>query len=259
MAILADAVHDLGDSLSLGLSWFLENYSKKEADQKFSFGYARFSLLGALINSMILIGGSLLILSHSIPRILEPESVNPTGMLYFAIGGILVNGLAALKLMSGKSINEEVVSWHLVEDILGWVGVLIVSIVLIFKEIPILDPLLSILISSYILYNIIGRLKSILTLFLQGVPENISISKIENLIIKETVAKSVHHTHIWSLEGKKNLLSTHIVIRDNTQSEQIIKLKNQIKDLLTEEDIEHITIEVEYESEECSSIYHNNH
>lgn len=251
MAILSDALHDLGDSLSLGVSWYLQNYSKKGPDYKFSFGYSRFSLLGALINSIVLLGGSVLILSRAIPRIFNPEPVNAKGMIAFAVLGIFINGAAVLRLRKGKSLNEKVVTWHLLEDVLGWLVVLIGSIILNFKDLPIIDPLLSMGITIYILYNVVKNLKKVMNVFLQGVPEDISIEEIEKLVEEKTEALSVHHTHIWTIEGERNMLSTHVKIPDNYNSEDIINLKKNIRKLLKEKNIEHVTIEMEYETEEC--------
>ena len=251
MAILSDALHDLGDSLSLGVSWYLQNYSKKGPDYKFSFGYSRFSLLGALINSIVLLGGSVLILSRAIPRIFNPEPVNAKGMIAFAVLGIFINGAAVLRLRKGKSLNEKVVTWHLLEDVLGWVVVLIGSIILNFKDLTIIDPLLSMGITIYILYNVVKNLKKVMNVFLQGVPEDISIEEIEKLVEEKTEALSVHHTHIWTIEGERNMLSTHVKIPDSYNSQDIINLKKNIRKLLTEKNIEHVTVEIEFESEEC--------
>jgi cobalt-zinc-cadmium efflux system protein len=153
-AIMADAVHDLGDSLSIGLAWYLDTISKKKADKEFSYGYRRFSLLGAMINGSILIVGSLWVLSVAIPRLFAPEMPEATGMVYLAVLGVVVNGYAAFKLSRGKSLNERVLNWHLLEDVLGWLAVLIVAVVLLFVEWPILDPLLSIGFTLFILYNV---------------------------------------------------------------------------------------------------------
>ena len=166
VAIMSDAVHDLGDSLSLGTAWYLDKKSHKEADDKYSFGYKRFSLLGALINSIVLIGGSIYVISEAIGRLFEPQPSDAQGMIVFAIIGVLVNGYAAWKLSSGNSLNEKTVSWHLMEDVLGWVAVLIVAIVLNFTDNQYLDPALSILITLYILYNVVLRLKETLYIFL---------------------------------------------------------------------------------------------
>jgi cobalt-zinc-cadmium efflux system protein len=251
MAILSDALHDLGDSISLAVSWYLENFSQKGADKDFSYGYARFSLLGALINSLVLILGSFFILSEVIPRLFNPQTVHPEGMLFLAIIGITVNGISVLKLRGGSSLNKEVVSWHLMEDLLGWTAVLIVSIILIFKSIPILDPLLSLLINIYILYNVISKLKRVLKIFLQGVPGGIDIKKLQQKLVEQTEALAVHHTHVWTLEGEKNFLSTHLIIPDQFSKEDIIKLKSQVKNLMAAEKIDHVTVEIEYENEDC--------
>jgi len=251
MAILSDALHDLGDSISLAVSWYLENFSQKGADEDFSYGYARFSLLGALINSLVLILGSFFILSEVIPRLFNPQTVHPEGMLFLAVLGITVNGISVLKLRGGSSLNKEVVSWHLMEDLLGWTAVLIVSIILIFKSIPILDPLLSLLINIYILYNVINKLKRVLNIFLQRVPVDINIEKLQQKIVDKTSAVSVHHTHIWTLDGEKNFLSTHVIIPDEFSKAEIVELKSKVKSLLAAEKINHVTVEFEYENEPC--------
>ncbi len=251
MAILSDALHDLGDSFSLGIAWYLERYSEKKPDQNFSFGYARFSLLGALINSMILIGGSALILSRAIPRIISPEPVNPEGMILFAIIGITINGIAVLRLRKGSSLNEKVVSWHLLEDVLGWVVVLIASIILLFVDLPIIDPILSILITLFVLYNVFKNLKSIMNVFLQGVPNHLSVSEVEDYITDHQGIISVHHTHVWSMDGEKIFISTHIVLKDDLPRDEIIKIKRDVKKVLLDKGIAHITIEIDYENEGC--------
>ncbi len=253
MAILSDALHDLGDSISLGVAWYLEKYSQKGPDEKFSFGYARFSLLGALINSFILVAGCVLILTKTIPRIINPESLKPEGMLIFAILGIAINGVAVLRLKKGTTLNEKVVSWHLMEDVLGWAVILVVSIILIFVDLPILDPILSVIITIYVLYNVVINLKDILNVFLQGVPKDLSINEIEREITEKTDVISIHHTHIWSLEGQKNLLSTHIIVEDGIEPQRITELKRDIKELMKKREIDHVTIEFEFTSEDCES------
>ena len=251
IAIISDAVHDLGDSLSLGTSWYLDSKSKKEANSKFSYGYRRFSLLGALINSIVLIAGSVYVIYEAVGRILEPEHSDAQGMVIFALIGVLVNGYAAYKLSSGKSMNEKVVSWHLMEDVLGWVAVLIVSIVLYFKDIHYLDPALSLLITLYILYNVFKRLKETLFIFLQGVPSDINIDEIKNKILELDHVKSLHHTHIWSLEGERHVFTSHVILKNIEGFKQVIETRSQIKSLLDEYNFEHYTIETELDEESC--------
>ena len=251
IAIISDAIHDLGDTISLGTSWYLEEISHKKSNKKFSFGYKRFSLLGALINSIILIIGSLYVITEAVGRILEPEHTDAKGMIFFAVIGVLVNGYAAWKLSSGKTMNEKVASWHLVEDVLGWVAVLVVGIILNFKDIHYLDPALSLLITIYILWNVFIRLKQTLFIFLQGVPEDLDINEIESKILNIDFVNSIHHMHVWSLEGEHNVFTAHIKIDDNSNLNNFKKVKFDVKNILKEYKFEHYTVEVEFNDENC--------
>ncbi|MCA0985059.1 cation diffusion facilitator family transporter [Halobacillus yeomjeoni] len=252
MAILSDALHDLGDSLSLGLAWFLQKYSKKSGNSDFSFGYKRFSLLAALINSVVLIVGSVFILFEAVPRLLNPESPNTTGMMILAVLGILVNGAAVFRLKDGQSMNQKVISWHLLEDVLGWVAVLIVSIVMAFTDLSILDPLASIAITLYILYNVFLSFIQTMRLFLEGVPRNIDLKDIRERINDIEHVLSTHHTHLWSLDGEHHAFSTHVVVSPDATKKEVCEVKDEIKEIIHSIKLEHVTIEIEYEDEPCS-------
>ncbi|MDB0037967.1 cation diffusion facilitator family transporter, partial [bacterium] len=251
VSIVSDAVHDLGDSLSLGTAWYLDHKSKQKADKKFSFGYARFSLLGALINSLVLILGSIYVISEAIGRILEPEHSNAQGMMIIAIIGMMVNGYAAWKMSGGKSLNEKVVSWHLMEDVLGWVAVFIVSVVLMFKDIQYLDPALSLLITVYILWGVIKRLKETLFVFLQGVPADVDVMEIKMKLLAIDNVKSLHHTHVWSLEGEHHVFTTHLKLKEISEFNQILEAKKSAKKVLKKYHFTHYTIETELDGESC--------
>ena len=252
LAIISDAIHDLGDSLSLGLAWYLEKKSNQKGNNLFSYGYRRLSLLAALLNTLILLLGSLYIISEAIPRLINPEPANAEGMIFLAILGVVVNGLAMSKLFGNDSLNANVVAWHLLEDVLGWVAVLVVSVTLLFTDFYILDPILSILISSYILYNAIANLRKTLILFLQAVPDTIDIAKLEASIISLDRVNSIHHTHVWSLDGEHHVFSTHVVVMDETTREEIQSIKSAIQHLGDSLNLEHITVEIEYLNEHCS-------
>lgn len=251
IAIISDAIHDLGDSLSLGTSWYLHEKSKKKATRAFSYGYKRFSLLGALINSIVLVAGSVYVVSEAIGRILEPEPSNATGMLLFAVVGVTINGYAAWKLSKGKTMNERVVSWHLLEDVIGWASILIVSVVLQFVENNYLDPALSLLITLYILWNVIKRLKETLFIFLQGHPADIDQDEIENRIARISNVDSLHHTHIWSLDGESHVFTTHVKLKRLENLHDFLHIKNEIKKILYDYPFQHYTIETEIDEETC--------
>ena len=251
VAILSDAIHDLGDSLSLGVSWYLQHKSEEGANEKFTFGYKRFSLLGALINSLVLILGSAFVVYQAIQRIIEPEHTDAKGMLFFAIVGVTVNGIAALRLKKGTSMNEKVLSWHLMEDVLGWVAILITSIVIMVEDIHILDPILSLCITAFILWNVIKRLKETLYVFLQGAPEEVDLSGLKEDILKIEHVVSTHHTHLWSLNEENQIFTIHVRVSRLSGISDIIRIKNSIKELLKGEQIAHATIDIEFEDETC--------
>jgi cobalt-zinc-cadmium efflux system protein len=252
VAIMSNAMHDLGDSFSLGLAWFLENFSSRKRTDQFSYGYKRFSLLGAFINGIILFVGSLLILTEAIPRLINPETSNAHGMLLLAIFGIVVNGIAFYKTAKGNTMNEKVISLHLLEDVLGWVAVFMISIVMIFTQISILDPILSILITFYILFGVLKNLKATALLFLQAAPKNLNVKIIDRELKKDSFIHGVHDTHIWSLDGEKHILSTHVIINKNSSKKDIEKIKHKLKQRLKDIGIEHSTLEIEFEDESCA-------
>lgn len=251
IAILSDALHDLGDSLSLGLSWFLNKKSQKKANQRYTFGYERFSLLGALINSVVLIIGSVFIIKEAIGRLSQPETVNSTGMIIFAFLGIAMNGYAAYKLHGGESMNEKVVKLHLLEDVLGWVAVLVGAVVIKFTGWTVIDPVLSILITIYILYNVLKRLKKTLHIFLQGTPDGVDVEQIKKKLNKINNVASLHHTHVWSLDGQHHVFSTHLKLKEINDFDEIMKVKQKAKDILDNYHFDHYTIETEMNEEDC--------
>ncbi len=253
-AIMADAVHDLGDSLSIGLAWILARLSRKSATPTFTYGYHRLSLLGALVNAGVLLVGSTLVLIHAVPRLVNPQMPVVEGMFALAILGVAVNGFAAYKLSHGKTLNERVLNWHLIEDVLGWVAVLIVSIVLWFFEWPILDPLLSIVFTAFILFNVGKNLYETLKFFLQAAPGDIDYAEIHEQMRTIEGICEVHHMHIWTLDGEKHVLTAHVLLDEDLPVERQLDIKCRIAERLKPFDISHTTIEVEFPGETCRDI-----
>ena len=255
LAITSDAIHDLGDSISLGMAWYFQKLSDKKPTKTYSYGFKRFSLLGAIINSVILFIGSIFIIIEAIPRVLNPEYSDAKGMMWFAILGIIVNGAAVLKLRKGTSINERVVSLHMLEDVLGWVAVLIASIVMQFWDIPILDPILSFLIALYILYNVFKNGKESVRIILQGTPIQISVDKVKARILSINDVKNIHDCHLWTMDGEYNILTMHLIVDESLTWLTKKALKDTIRKVLHDEfHLEHITIELEILSEDCQYI-----
>lgn len=251
VAILSDAVHDLGDSVSLGLAWLMEGYSQRRHDQRYSYGYRRFNLLGALVNTILLLVGSVFILSEAIPRLMQPEQPYAPGMVLVAVVGLFVNGAAVYRLKREKSLGTRVVALHLLEDVLGWAAVLVVSIVMLFTNAAILDPILSILITLYVLYNVLKNLRRTAALFLQAVPGDVEIHEIERRLLGVPNVCSVHHTHVWSLDGENHVLSTHVVLEEDATREDAACVKEEVRGLGAELNLAHATVEIEYGEADC--------
>ncbi len=250
LAILSDALHDLGDSLGIGLSWYFQKLSGKEGDDAYTYGYKRFSVLGALINAVVLMIGSVFILAEAIPQVLNPAETDAQGMLYIAIFGVVVNGAAVLRLRKGTSINERVISLHLLEDVLGWVAVLIGSVVMLYFDLPWIDPVLSVLIAAFILVNVIRNLKSCLNVVLQATPQGIDLKKTRQKILDLTEVRAVQDCHVWSMDGEYHVLSASLALNGEYSLEEMAEIKSKVKALL-DGHIKHVTIEFQGPHEEC--------
>lgn len=246
VAIISDSIHDMGDALSIGISYFLEKKSKKQPDEKYTYGYTRFSVLGATITTLILLFGSVFVIFNAFNRIIHPVEINYNGMIILAIIGILVNFIAAYFTREGHSINQKSVNLHMIEDVLGWIVVLIGAVIMKFTDITIIDALMSIAVAVFILYHSIKNLKFIVDLFLAKTPSNVSVSEIKEHLSEINGVINVHHIHIWSMDGYNNYATLHVVTSGENEN-----IKSEIREELEEYGIVHVTIELEKEGEIC--------
>lgn len=253
VAILSDAVHDLGDSLSLGLALGSERVARvRPATARATYGYRRLTLLSSLINALVLTGGSVFILTQAIPRLWNPEAPHQLGMIGLAVLGVVVNGLAVVTTRRGKSLNERVVSLHLLEDVLGWLAVLIGAIVMRLTGWNWIDPLLAVGISGYILLSVVRRLREIVSLLLQGAPREVDVEGLEREIVATPAIESVHHLHVWSLDGEHHVLTVHAVLRDASDEAAYREAKVDIREIATRHGFDHVTVELEFADEACA-------
>ncbi len=252
LAILSDALHDFGDSIALLVSWLFEQGARRSPDTRRTFGYQRLSLFSALFSASILIGGSIIIIFQAIPRLFNPDTVNAFGMVGIAVMGILFNGAGFFLLKKGESLNEKVLSWHLLEDVLGWVAILVGGIIIYFWKFYLLDPLMTTGLTLFILYNVSKNLRETINILLQGVPEHINLEGVKKDIIAIKGVIGVHDIHIWSLEGETNVFTAHLVLDDETLKSPE-PTKHAIKETLQKHHIEHSTIELE-RKDYCSGI-----
>ena len=246
VAILSDALHDFGDALGIGFSFFMEKKSKGKPDEKYTYGYARYSVLGSAITTLILIIGSTLVIYYAVQRILNPVAIDYQSMIVLAIIGVCVNGLAVFFTSKGESLNQKAVNLHLLEDVFGWLIVLVGAVVMSFTNFAILDPVLSILLSVFILFNALKNIRKTLDVFLEKIPRGLDVHDIVARLKEENEIQDVHHVHVWSIDGINNCATMHLVTDDDA-----FTIKEKVRKILNEMGVSHITIEVERTYEKC--------
>lgn len=252
ISIISDSLHNLGDSITIGINYIFEKKSKKLSNKEYSYGYLRYTMLGSLIASFILLVGSVIIIYNVVPRLIKPLSVNYDAMIIFGIFGLLINLYATIKIMRSKDKDKKI-NTHMIEDTVIWLFILTGSICIKVFDLVIIDPILSLLIAVYILYQVYKYMKNIYNIFMEKVPKNVKIDEIKKDIESNENIDNVHHIHIWSMDGVNNYMTAHIHLNKILNEEEIIKTKNDVKNKLKEDKINHITLEVEYFNEKCDS------
>lgn len=248
VAILSDSIHDMGDALSIGISFVLEKKSKRKPDKNYTYGYIRYSVLGGLITTVILVVGSVLVIYNAVKRIINPVEINYQGMIILAIIGVVLNFTAAYLTREGHSINQKSVNLHMLEDVLGWVVVLVGAVIMNFTDIKIIDPIMSIGVALYILIHAMGNLKQVLDLFLEKTPQNIDVEQLKEELKEIENVDDIHHIHVWSIDGYNNYATMHIV----SKQKNIKEIKKEIRERLKKHEICHAILETE--EEPCEDI-----
>ncbi|MFV3409348.1 cation diffusion facilitator family transporter [Bdellovibrio bacteriovorus] len=257
VAILSDALHDFGDAIAMLLAIILEKVSHKQSDGKFSYGYRRFSTLGAVITGLILVLGSIFILVEAVPRLFAPQQPHADGMILLAFLGVAVNGFAAYRVSKGESLNEKMLMWHMIEDVLGWVMVLVGALVMKFFDVPQLDAGMAIALASWILYNVVRNLREALKVFLMASPSHIQVLDVEKAILEVDQVVGVHHAHLWSLDGESHIFTGHVVVASGAGAADIEKIKNEVKKRVRDFGIVEATIETESDGTHCADPEHH--
>ncbi|MBQ4091138.1 MAG: cation transporter, partial [Clostridia bacterium] len=246
IAIISDSVHDIGDAASIGISYFLEKKSKKQPDGKYTFGYMRYSVMGSVITTLILLVGSIAVIAGAVERIINPSPINYDGMIVFAIVGAAVNFLAAIVTRDGHSLNQRAVNLHMLEDVLGWIVVLVGAVVMRFTDFYIIDPIMSIGVAAFIFVNAVRTLLEILNVLLVKIPDNVDVEDIKERVCAIEGVEGAHHIHVWSMDGEHNYATLHIVTAAHS-----VRVKAEVKAALAKLGIAHVTLEIEQPGEEC--------
>ena len=250
VAILSDALHDMGDAASIGISWLLEKKSQKQPDEVYTYGYARFSVLGSVLTTLMLLIGSVAVIYSGIRRIISPTAIHYDRMILFAVVGVCVNFGAAFLTHGGESLNQKAVNLHMLEDVLGWLIVLVGAVIMRFTDIAVIDPVMSVGVAVFILANAVKNLKEAMDLFLEKIPHNISVQTVKEQVSALDGVLDVHHIHLWSLDGQSRYGTMHIVAKEEPSLVKE-KVRNELKKL----GISHLTLELETEMEQCCEIH----
>ena len=200
ITIIAGSLHDFSDSLAIAISWGLEKKSEKKPDKDYTYGYTRFSILGALISSIILFVTSIVVIYEAVTRIINPVPVDYNGVLILAVFGLIINSLAVYKVARGSGLNEKSISLHLLDDVFGWAAILIMGIIMRIFDISILDPIVCLLITAFILFETIKNLKSVFEVFLEKAPKDVDMQELKKHLLKNEDIKDIHHIHLWTLD-----------------------------------------------------------
>ena len=262
VAIISDSIHDIGDAISIGVSYFLEKLSKKQPDKIYTFGYLRYSVMGSVITVLILLVGSVLVVVNAANRILKPQEINYDGMIVFSVIGMVVNFFAAYFTRHGDSLNQKAVNLHMLEDVLGWAVVFIGAVIMRLTDFKLIDPILSIGVAVYIFIHALSHLKEALDLFLVKIPQGMDVDEMKHHLKEMNGILDVHHIHVWSMDGNRNYATMHIVANGDVSA-----IKKAVKKELHNYNIVHTTLELETENEDCEEehcrvhgdCHHNHH
>ena len=246
VAIVSDAIHDIGDAGSIGLAFIFEKKSKKEPDEKYTYGYARYSVIGCVITTLILLVGSVLVVYNAVLRIINPVQIDYNGMIVFAVVGVCVNFGAAYLTREGDSLNQKAVNLHMLEDVLGWIVILVGGVVMKFTDFGLIDPIMSIGVAAFIFINAVKNLKEAVDIFLEKAPLGTDTSEIEEELLSIEGVLDVHHIHIWTMDGQNNYATMHIVKQGDGHL-----VKEKVREELRRMGISHATLELEELSEDC--------
>lgn len=244
IAVLADCLHDLTDTVSIGIAFILEKLSNKDSNETYTYGYERFSILGAFITSISVIVISIIVIYEAIERLFNLVTPDAGGMLLVALLGILFKGISAFKLHKGITFNEKAILLHLLADIFEWIAILVIALILMFVDMPFLDPIISIVISIWLIYTLSKTLKSSLEIFLQKIPSNINLTKFKDEILKIEGVLAIYDFHLWSLDGVESILTVKIKISNEQYCKTILEDINKIA---LDKNIIDVTVEFNYD------------
>lgn len=257
LTLLSDAGHMLSDALSLGIGLLAFKLGEKVVDSKMTFGYQRLEILAALFNGILLVGIAFIIIYEALQRFANPEEISSVGMLAVAVFGAIVNIIVAFILTradTSENINVRAAFMHVLGDLLGSVGAIIASILILLFGWSIADPIASLLISVIILRNGFEITTISLHILMEGIPMNTDVKQIRDTLLNIQGVVGIHDFHVWSITSDFPAVSCHLEIVRNEHDKVI---KEALKILRDDFHIEHATIQVERVNAQLDEIEHH--
>ncbi|MBK9604240.1 MAG: cation transporter [Anaerolineales bacterium] len=264
LALLTDAAHNFTDVIALGLSWYALKIATKPANAGKTFGYHRVGILVALVNSTTLILIAVGIFYEAYHRFIATPEVNAPILIGVGIVAFIINLVTALLVHKGSEsdLNLRSTFLHLMGDVMSTLGAVIAGVIIYFTQWNWLDPLVSVLIGGFILWNAWSILRQSIHILLESTPENIDMKEMVEKLHTVNGVRSVHDLHVWSINENLRMLSAHVVTDEVSLREGIL-IQNGINELLTHEyNIQHATLQLEcegcqYDGLFCSIVEHN--
>ena len=247
-AILSDAIHDLGDCVAIGFAYVMEKLSKKAPDEKYTYGYRRYSLLSAIATSLLLVVSSVFVVCGAIIRLGEPQEIKAGIMLVVAVFGVIINGAAVIITHKGTGANERAVSLHMLEDVLGWVAVLAGSALIYAFKWYFIDGILSLCIAVFLLIHSVINIKDVFAILLEKSPEGFDVQDYKDKISSIEGVENVHHLHIWSLDGERVMATLHVRLKEKNDIASYARIKATVEKISEEAGIEHLTVQIDVNS-----------
>jgi len=258
LALISDAAHMLTDVMALAIALVAIRVGRRAADSRRTFGYARFEILAAAVNAMLLFGAAVYIVYEAYLRLKSPPDIQPTGMLVIAIVGLVVNLLAMRVLMGGKddSLNVKGAYLEVWSDMLGSIGVIVGAIVIRFTGLAWVDSVVAVLIGLWVVPRTWSLLKSSVNILLEGVPDGIELDEVRGALLGVPGVLSIHDLHVWALSSGKVSLTAHVVNDPDTDAERQV-LPAIRGELQRRFGITHITVQCELTP--CGQIDEDHH
>ncbi len=247
LSLISDALHNFSDGIAVIISYIAIRLNRRPKDEKYTFGYKRAEILAAVFNASVLIGISLYLFFEAYNRFTNPEHVQGGLMTVVASIGLLANVIGTLLLKSGSknNMNIRAAYLHLLSDAVSSVGVIIGGLFIYFYNIYWIDPLLTVLISLYIIRESYSIVREATEVLMMAAPPDLSIKELEKELLTLEGIKNIHHVHLWKINEHDIHFEAHVNVKDQMISNTEILLEEAEKLLHDKFDIGHVTLQFE--------------